>query len=153
MKKVVLFLFLIASIVSAKTLVLSNSLSPPPSKSLDATLKAQLQMLQISPAETQQPDVCFFGDVSYLVSSENFKSVIPATLSVQCAVNFQVLVNKSNVRTSSGNPDVLLAAISPRCRAVLQDFSCDGTVTMWSSTQTLTQAVSPNCRDVMSMMV
>lgn len=149
MKKFFLFIFLITSIaiVSAKTtLQVANSLSPPV-QSLDAIVKAQLPMLQVPLAETQQLDVCFFErDVFYSVWFENRQSVIPDK-DVGLTDNFQVLTNSNSARTSSGNPDVLLAAISPNCRTVLADdfFQNDVTRNLVGKTQ----AVSPNCRDVL----
>lgn len=143
MKKVVLFIFLIASvIVSAKTLVSSNSLSPP--QSLGATLKAQLQMLQLS-AETQQLDVVLFErDVSRSVSFENYLA-ISETLNVQNAVIFQINNQNANI---FGKTDVLLQAVSPKCRAVMQVFSCDNVITQRAASSVI-QAVSPSCRDVL----
>lgn len=135
MKKIFLFLFLITCVtVSAKTLVLSNSLSPP-TESLDAIVKAQ------------QLNVCFFErNVSFYVCFETYQLVIPDT-NVWCAVNFQVLINPNYVRTSFEKSDIILAAISPNCRAVmLNDFFLNLTK---CNTVDLTQATSPNCRDVL----
>lgn len=137
-------------IVSAKTLHVSNSLSPPV-EPLDAISKTQPLTLQVPMAETQHFDVCFFEqDVSSYVWFENYQLVMPDT-DVGYAVNFQVLTNPNYARASFGKSDILLAAISPNCRAVmLNDFSQN---LVNPSVAVKTQATSPNCRDVFSMMV
>ena len=153
MKKVLLLIFLIFSvIVSAKTWQIANSLSPP-SQSLYATLKTQLPMLQVPLAETQQLDVCFFErDVFCSVLSESYQSVISRRLSVPCAVSSQVLTSQNSASVFLGKSNVLLQATSPMCRAVLVGFS-KGISMLWFSTQTLNQALSPACRDVFSIAV
>lgn len=148
MKKVLLFLFLIASmLVSTKTLV-ANSLSPP--QSLDAKFVPQQTMLQITlSAETPQPNVTLFEcDVSRSVWFENYQSVTPRRLSVPCALNFQVLVNHNSARTSIGKSDILLEAISPQCRAVITSDFSQSVITR--NAVDLTEAISPNCRTVFS---
>ncbi len=133
-------------IVSAKTLVLSNSLSPP-TEPLDAISKAQLPVLQVPLAETQQFDVCFFErDVSSYVWFENYQSVMPDT-DVGYAVNFQVLTNPNYARASFGKSDILLAAISPNCRAVMLNDFLESLINR--NVVVKTQATSPNCRDVL----
>jgi len=153
MKKVILFLFLLASmVVSAKTYLVNTS-SPPGSKSATFENAAATIMLQTPIAEIPQSDVGLCErDVSCSVSFEKCQSVIPATVTVQCAVSFQLLANQNCVSVSSGKPDVILQAVSPQCRAVQQNFSFNNIMTSYA-TQTLNQAVSPQCRDVITIMM
>ena len=148
MKKVLLFVFLIAfAVVNAKTYQVSTSLSPPSSSIVKDC--ATTLMSQVFIVKTLQIDVGLFErDASYSVSSENYQSVISRRLPVPCAVNFQVLVNQNCASVFLGKSDVLLPAMSPQCRAVLRKFSCDAKLMTWIATQTLNQASSPNCRDV-----
>ena len=148
MKKIFLFIFLIAFVfVNAETYKVSTSLSPPSSSVIIKSCATTL-MSQMSVAEMPQIDVGLFEcDVSYSVSSENCQSVMPDA-SVSLTANFQVLVNQNSARTSSGKSDCLLQAVSPNCRAVSQDFlQSDVALKLVGKTQ----AVSPNCRDVLSV--
>jgi len=148
MKKVFLFIFLIAFVaVNAKTYRVSTSTSPPSSS---VTIKDCATTLMSQVAETPRIDAVLFEcDVSYSVSSENCQSVIPATTIVQCAVNSQ-LVNQNYASVFFGKSDVLLQATSPQCRAVMQSFSLNNMI-LQPAASSIIQAVSPNCRDVLSI--
>lgn len=132
-------------LVGAKTLV-ANSLSPP--QSLDANFVPQLQMLQIASfAETPQLDVVLFEcDVSCSVWFENSKSVMPDA-SVSPTASFQVLINHSKASTSFGKSDVILEAISPACRAVINSDLYQSVITR--NAVDLNEAISPKCRTVL----
>jgi hypothetical protein len=148
MKKLFLLIFLITSvIVSAKTLVSSNSLSPPQLR--DAKLMPQLQMLQMLVAEITPIDVGLFErDVSYSVSFENYQLVMPDK-DIGFTNNFQIIENKNCASAFFEKSNVLLQAMSPKCRAVMQSFSFDNLI-LPPAASSIIQAVSPNCRDVLS---
>ena len=153
MKKFLLLVFLIASvIVSAKTWPVANSLSPPPC-SLDAISEraAASVMLQTLPVEIIQIDVGLFErDISYFVWFENRQSVISDT-DVGFTDNFQVLVNLNNVSVFLGKSDALLAAISPNCRAVITSNFSQSVIIR--NAVDLSEAISPKCRTVLSSCV
>lgn len=150
MKKVLLFLFLIASmIVSSETLV-ANSLSPPKS---DAKFVPQQTMLQSLSAETPQLSAVLFEcDVSYSWF-ESSQLVITRRISVPCAMGFQELINQNNASVSlSGKTDIQKnEAISPACRTVNNSDLYQGLITRNAADQI--EAISPKCRTVLSSYV
>lgn len=147
MKKIFLFLFLLA-IVSTKTLVLSNSLSPP--QSTVAMLMPQLPMLQMPIAEMPQLDVCFFErDAPCLVWFENLQSILP-DVSVGQTANFQVLNNPNYSRNFFGKSNVILQAMSPNCRTVIASDLFQNVVVI--SHRYYVEAISPKCRTVLTVL-